>query len=541
MRRLSLTIALLFLVFCACQKQQDQVAQGDSGDTQPANFTGNPADGNLASLSQPGSEPVPARQAVPASPYYDTGETYNTAPEYDADQDATYQTVVAPEPPPPLPDYEQPPCPGDDYVWTPGYWDYAGSGYYWVPGAWVLAPYVGALWTPAWWGSEDGHYRRHRGYWATHIGYYGGIDYGYGYTGRGYYGAYWDHGHLDYNRSATNVNVSIVHNVYNYAVPRERGNRASYSGGHGGVAAQPTRQELAVTRDPRLPAVAAQVQHAREASANRAQFAGPGREHPAALVVQRPLPTEYRAPAARPPAEALRAARQPGPQPQQAIRESSGVPAPRANPQTEAPVQQQSRERFTPPPSGREAAPRAQAPAPIEHAPTVREAPAARPAPEARPAPQPERRTPQSGPAEQPNPPRPTPETRSTPQPSRAAPEARPEPPRPSPEARPARPPQRPESESRPAPVPHPAPEARPAPPPERPAPQARPAPPPEHPAPQARPAPPPERPAPQARPAPPPERPAPQARPAPPPRPEAHPAPSAEQKPAQKKDTNEH
>jgi len=24
--------------------------------------------------------------------------------------------------PPELPVYEQPPCPGDDYIWTPGYW-----------------------------------------------------------------------------------------------------------------------------------------------------------------------------------------------------------------------------------------------------------------------------------------------------------------------------------------------------------------------------------------------------------------------------------
>jgi hypothetical protein len=52
----------------------------------------------------------------------------------------------------PLPDYEQPPAPGDDYLWTPGYWAYASMGYYWVPGVWVQAPYEGALWTPGYWG-----------------------------------------------------------------------------------------------------------------------------------------------------------------------------------------------------------------------------------------------------------------------------------------------------------------------------------------------------------------------------------------------------
>ena len=29
--------------------------------------------------------------------------------------------------PPELPVYEQPLCPGDGYLWTPGYWAYAGD------------------------------------------------------------------------------------------------------------------------------------------------------------------------------------------------------------------------------------------------------------------------------------------------------------------------------------------------------------------------------------------------------------------------------
>ena len=58
------------------------------------------------------------------------------------------------------------PAPGDNYIWTPGYWSYADAGYYWVPGAWVLAPYVGALWTPSWWGYDNGAYLWHAGYWA---------------------------------------------------------------------------------------------------------------------------------------------------------------------------------------------------------------------------------------------------------------------------------------------------------------------------------------------------------------------------------------
>jgi len=36
--------------------------------------------------------------------------------------------------PPALPIYEQPVCPAEDYIWTPGYWAWSSDGYYWVPG-----------------------------------------------------------------------------------------------------------------------------------------------------------------------------------------------------------------------------------------------------------------------------------------------------------------------------------------------------------------------------------------------------------------------
>src|SRR5215471_6717422 len=81
--------------------------------------------------------------------------------------------------PPALPVYEQPLCPGEGYVWTPGYWAWDDeSGYYWVPGTWVLAP-VGMLWTPGYWGWNDGYYVWYPGYWGRHVGFYGGVRYGY--------------------------------------------------------------------------------------------------------------------------------------------------------------------------------------------------------------------------------------------------------------------------------------------------------------------------------------------------------------------------
>src|SRR5580698_1579657 len=88
--------------------------------------------------------------------------------------------------PPPLPVYSQPPCPAAGYMWTPGYWAYGPGGYFWVPGTWVLAPQPGYLWTPGWWGWGDSAYLWHPGYWGPQVGFYGGVNYGYGYPGSGY-------------------------------------------------------------------------------------------------------------------------------------------------------------------------------------------------------------------------------------------------------------------------------------------------------------------------------------------------------------------
>src|SRR5260370_11428669 len=78
--------------------------------------------------------------------------------------------------PPPLPVYEQPLCPGEGYIWTPGYWAYGDDfdDYYWVPGTWVLAPEVGFLWTPGYWGWGGEGFVFYDGYWGPVVGFYGG-------------------------------------------------------------------------------------------------------------------------------------------------------------------------------------------------------------------------------------------------------------------------------------------------------------------------------------------------------------------------------
>jgi hypothetical protein len=91
--------------------------------------------------------------------------------------------VVANTPPPAMPDYDQPECPTDGYLWQPGYWAYSPyrNDYYWVPGSWIAPPAPGVLWTPPYWGYEGSRYVFHVGYWGDHVGFYGGINYGYGY------------------------------------------------------------------------------------------------------------------------------------------------------------------------------------------------------------------------------------------------------------------------------------------------------------------------------------------------------------------------
>jgi hypothetical protein len=192
--------------------------------------------------------------------------------------------------PPALPAYEQPLCPGDGYLWTPGYWayDYDASDYYWVPGTWVTAPEVGFLWTPAYWGWGGDGFVFYDGYWGQQVGFYGGINYGFGYGGEGYEGGRWDNGHFFYNRSVNNVNISEIHNVYNRPVTNTTMNRVSYNGGNGGIIAHPSAQDEAAGRERHIPPVAAQTQHAQAARANPQQRAAANLGRPGVAATPRP-------------------------------------------------------------------------------------------------------------------------------------------------------------------------------------------------------------------------------------------------------------
>ena len=191
--------------------------------------------------------------------------------------------------PPPIPIYEQPLCPGDGYLWVPGYWayDYDINDYYWVPGTWILAPEVGFLWTPGWWGWEGGHFRWWDGYWGPHVGFYGGINYGFGYFGTGFEGGRWDGGHFFYNRAVMNINVTEIHNVYNTTVINRNENHVAFNGGNGGINARPTAEEEAWGHERHIGPVAAQTEHVQAARNNPQMRASANMGRPAIAATAR--------------------------------------------------------------------------------------------------------------------------------------------------------------------------------------------------------------------------------------------------------------
>jgi hypothetical protein len=184
-------------------------------------------------------------------------------------------------PPPELPVYEQPPIPDPGYIWTPGYWAGGPTGYFWVPGTWILPPAVGLLWTPGYWGWRDGIYVWNAGYWGPHVGFYGGIDYGFGYTGLGYEGGRWENGVFAYNRTVNNFGGVRITNVYEKTVVVEPGaSRVAFNGGSGGLTARPTPEQEAAAHEQHVAADPAQLQHERTASTDKSLLASENHGRP---------------------------------------------------------------------------------------------------------------------------------------------------------------------------------------------------------------------------------------------------------------------
>lgn len=395
-----------FLAVAALQGcgKSDNAANGQSGGDQTASDAGGP------NGYAPTGEPIQAPQASggPSGAHHDHAYAHSAG--YYVDQA-----------PPPIPQYDQPPPPGDGYYWTPGYWGWseADSDYYWVPGTWVEPPNPGLYWTPGYWAYVDGGYSYYDGYWGPVVGYYGGVDYGWGYNGRGYFGGRWGNGRFAYNSAANNLGSIHVTNVYREDTTNWTNNRTSYSGGPHGLRVAPTPQQVSAVQAPHVAPTAGQRQQVSMAKSNPQLRASANRGAPPVVATARPgafqgpgVVTEvkgqshYNPPAhiqsaAQPPAAAHAAAVAPQAQhvaPAAAVETRTAPPAQAARPVTEA----------RPAPEVRSA--------PIPKAEPVRPAPAARPE-VMRAAPPPQRAEVHAAPA---------PEARMAPPPqARAAPPAR--------------------------------------------------------------------------------------------------------------------
>jgi hypothetical protein len=244
--------------------------------------------------------------------------------------------------PPVLPVYVQPAIPAPGYLWTPGYWSWAPTGYYWVPGTWVMPPSAGLLWTPGYWGWGNGAYLWHAGYWGPHIGFYGGVNYGYGYGGVGYEGGYWRGNQFLYNTTVNNVRTINVTNVYTRTVVTNTTvTRVSYNGGAGGVVARPSAAELSAAREPHVAFTSEQRAHENLARSNESLRAAVNGGHPPIAATARPAVftghdvVASRGATAAPHAAVSRSASAPAAyaaRPQQGAPHGAAAPAPYHNP-----------------------------------------------------------------------------------------------------------------------------------------------------------------------------------------------------------------
>ncbi len=187
--------------------------------------------------------------------------------------------------PPVLPVIEQPLCPVAGYIWTPGYWGYSydSGDYYWVPGVWVAPPTVRVLWTPPYWGWNNGAYVFNEGYWGPTVGFYGGVNYGYGYSGNGYWGGRWEGNAFRYNTAVTRVNTTVIHNTYvdrNVVNKQVNANRASFNGPNGAKAEATAEQKAAAANAKKMPPTSQQLARQEAAAKDPNLQASKNKGHP---------------------------------------------------------------------------------------------------------------------------------------------------------------------------------------------------------------------------------------------------------------------
>jgi hypothetical protein len=148
---------------------------------------------------------------------------------------------------------------------------------------------VGFLWTPGYWGFAGGFYGWHGGYWGPHVGFYGGGNYGFGYGGIGFFGGEWRGGAFAYNHAVANFGGVHVNNFYeNRTIVNQNtivnNNHVSYNGGTAGIQAHASAGEMAAANEQHVQPTGEQAQHQQFASQDRSQLAAVNNGHPGTMA-----------------------------------------------------------------------------------------------------------------------------------------------------------------------------------------------------------------------------------------------------------------
>jgi hypothetical protein len=170
------------------------------------------------------------------------------------------------------------------------------------------------LWTPGYWGWNNNAYFWNPGYWGSWVGFYGGINYGFGYFGSGFVGGFWRGGMFSYNTAIVNVNKTVIRNTYidRTVINRNTFNRTrvSFNGGRGGIHAVPTSREVQA-RESGQRLTAQQKYHEHTAAQDRNHLATVNHGTPKTAAISHPYSTTNRPPHFTPVTSADRQAAQP--------------------------------------------------------------------------------------------------------------------------------------------------------------------------------------------------------------------------------------
>ena len=112
-------------------------------------------------------------------------------------------------------------------------------------------------------------YAFHDGYWGDSVGYYGGVNYGFGFGGVGFAGGEWRGHDFAYNTAVVHVDERIVHvtfvdeNVVRIGIVSNP-NQIAYNGGPSGIQHSATAEEQTASRETHVAPTTVQTQHAKD-------------------------------------------------------------------------------------------------------------------------------------------------------------------------------------------------------------------------------------------------------------------------------------